>query len=187
MSELGERILSLRKAKELSQESLAESANISLRTLQRIEKDNTNPQGDTLHRLANALNVTLDELLDYELKEDFNYIRSMHFSVLIVAVVPLVNIMLPAIFWLRKKNKIKHLSFYAKRLLNFQITWSILLFFPIFLFVTIMRSNVSDYIDVAIAYPTVMVAINWIYTLIVGLLIKEGEKNYFPISIRFII
>ena len=57
MSELGKKVLALRTAKRITQESLAESANISLRTLQRIEKEGSNPQGDTLHRLAKALNI----------------------------------------------------------------------------------------------------------------------------------
>ena len=187
MSDLGNRISELRKAKMLSQESLAESAGISLRTLQRIEKENTSPLGDTVNRLATALNVTLDELLEFSLVEDFNYIRSMHFSVLIVAFLPLGNIILPAIFWLRKKNRIKYLSSYAKRLLNFQITWTILLFFPLFLIATIWRSQIAEIYSIAIIYPVVMVALNWIYLLIVGLSIKGGDKNYFPIAIKFII
>ena len=187
MSELGEKVLEIRTAKKISQESLAESANISLRTLQRIEKEGSNPQGDTLHRLATALNTPLEELLDYSFVEDYNYIRAMHFSVLLVALLPLGNIILPTIFWLRRKSSIKYLTSYAKKLLNFQITWTIILFVPLFLVVTIMRSSISEVFQIIILYPVAMVAFNCIYSLIVGLLIKGGDKNYFPVAIKFII
>ena len=186
MSELGERISDLRREQKLSQESLAEKAKVSLRTLQRIEKENTNPQGDTLHRLAAGLGVPLDELLNYALIEDFNYIRYMHFSVLIVGFLPLGNIILPTIFWLSKRNKIKYLSSYGRRLLNFQITWTILLFFPVFLIVLIMRSLQLN-LHIAVYYLIIMLAINYIYTFIVGLLITKGDRNYYPIAIPFIL
>lgn len=187
MSELGTQIAILRKAKGLSQESLADAAKISLRTLQRIEKEENNPQGETIQRLAGALHVTLDELLDFSLEEDYNYIRAMHFSTLIFVLLPLGNIILPLIFWLRKKGKIKYLSSYAKHLLNFQITWTILVFFPMALIMLIMRNSLSDIYNLALAYPAVLYGINFFYTLMVGLLIHSGDKNYFPVALRFII
>ena len=62
MSKLGEKILAIRKSKGLSQEKLAEDANINLRTLQRIEKGQTKPHGDTLKRICKALDVPVEEM-----------------------------------------------------------------------------------------------------------------------------
>ncbi|MEJ0029194.1 MAG: helix-turn-helix transcriptional regulator [Bacteroidota bacterium] len=53
----GARISILRKAKGLSQESLAEITKISLRTIQRIESDSTTPRPYTLKAIATALDV----------------------------------------------------------------------------------------------------------------------------------
>ncbi|NVK53507.1 MAG: helix-turn-helix transcriptional regulator [Flavobacteriaceae bacterium] len=43
--------------KNLSQEELSEISNLSLRTVQRIENNDTTPRGDTLNRLTKALNL----------------------------------------------------------------------------------------------------------------------------------
>ena len=61
---LSKRLKELRNQKGMSQETLAEESGLSLRTIQRIENGRSNPTGDTLKRLSNALNVTPDELID---------------------------------------------------------------------------------------------------------------------------
>ena len=65
MNELGNRILEIRKRKGLSQEELAEMAGISLRTLQRIEKGETEPRGYTLKSICQALGTDVEEVYDY--------------------------------------------------------------------------------------------------------------------------
>ena len=49
------RVKELRNRKGFSQETLAEESSLSLRTIQRIENNESIPRGDTLKRLANAL------------------------------------------------------------------------------------------------------------------------------------
>jgi len=122
MNNLGFKITQTRKIKGLSQESLSEMAQINLRTLQRIEKGDTYPHGDTLLRISKALGVSIEDLVESELVENIGYIKAMHLSALIFLLIPVGNIIIPSIFWLLKKNQIKDLSFYAKKLLNFQIT-----------------------------------------------------------------
>ena len=61
---LAENIKRLRKKHNLSQEKLAKKANITYSTLIKIESGaNKNPTLDTIHKLANAFSVTLDELV----------------------------------------------------------------------------------------------------------------------------
>jgi DNA-binding XRE family transcriptional regulator len=62
MNKLGEKISAIRRSKGLSQEKLAEDANINLRTLQRIEKGETRPHGETLKRICKALDVPVEEI-----------------------------------------------------------------------------------------------------------------------------
>lgn len=63
-SELSKRVKELRSRKGLSQEQLAEISGLSLRTIQRIENGETEPRGETLKRLMNALEVAPDDLMD---------------------------------------------------------------------------------------------------------------------------
>lgn len=58
-----------RMQSELTQNELAEAANLSLRTVQRFEaKKAYNPQGKTAMHLCKALGTTLSDMLDCELQ-----------------------------------------------------------------------------------------------------------------------
>jgi transcriptional regulator with XRE-family HTH domain len=63
---LSQRIKNLRKQKGMTQESLAENSGLSLRTIQRIENNETTARGDSLKRLAAALNTSPDKILQNE-------------------------------------------------------------------------------------------------------------------------
>ena len=127
-SELAQRIKDLRIRRGLSQEKLSDTAQINLRTVQRIESGETDPRGDTLKRIANALNVTPDELIDWTEQEDKGFLAFFNLSALSFMVFPLLGIIVPLAIWILKKDKIKYANEMGKRLLNFQITWSLLVF-----------------------------------------------------------
>lgn len=97
MNTIGKKILEIRKRKGLSQEELSTLAKINLRTLQRIEKDETEPQGNTVKRICNILEVNIEDILDYGRKEDNNFLILFHLSVLSFLIIPLGNIILPTI------------------------------------------------------------------------------------------
>jgi len=78
---IGKRIQELRKARGLSQEKIAEKADISSTYLSRIECGRENPTLDMLIKLANALEVEMWEMFDFghvkshkELKESIQSI-----------------------------------------------------------------------------------------------------------------
>jgi len=71
---LAQHIKELRNRKGMSQEFLAEESGLSLRTIQRIENSETVPRGDTLKRLAIALQTSPDEIIDWKIEEDKNYL-----------------------------------------------------------------------------------------------------------------
>lgn len=62
MNSIGAKITEIRKRKGLSQEIVADKANINLRTLQRIEKGETEPHGNTLRSLCEVLDVNVEVL-----------------------------------------------------------------------------------------------------------------------------
>src|SRR5690606_3002191 len=126
--ELAQRIKALRSRKGLSQEELSETAGLSLRTIQRIENGETEPRGDSLKKIAFAFNVAPDEISDWTVQEDKGFLTSLNLSALSFLVFPLLGILVPLVIWISKKDKIRNLNEMAKEILNFQITWTMLLF-----------------------------------------------------------
>ncbi len=124
---LAQNIKNLRNRKGFSQEELAVETGLSLRTIQRIENGETEPRGDSLKRLAATFEVTPDELVDWTVTEDHGFLTSLNLSSLSFIFFPLLGILVPLILWISKKDKIKNLNKLAKDLLNFQITWTIIL------------------------------------------------------------
>lgn len=79
---LGNKIKALRKIKKLSQERLADKADLSQQHISRIENGLTFPSVSTLNKIANVLNTPIDELIDNDIKkmEDkytFDILRKM--------------------------------------------------------------------------------------------------------------
>lgn len=63
---LKQRILELRKSKQLTQKKLAEISGLSIRVVRRIEKGETNLEFKTILKLAMCLKVSLACLFDYK-------------------------------------------------------------------------------------------------------------------------
>lgn len=64
---VGNRIRDLRKERNISQEDLANEAEIPLSQIGRIERGETNPTISTLYVLAQALKVDIKSLVDVKL------------------------------------------------------------------------------------------------------------------------
>ena len=67
---LGENIYNLRKIKKFSQEQLAEKVNVTRQTISNWELGSTSPNIEQLKLLSKALNVSIDELLNNDIKND---------------------------------------------------------------------------------------------------------------------
>ena len=136
MNKIGEKIKEARKKKGLSQEDLAESAKVNLRTIQRIEKNENEPRGKTLNLICSVLDINTEDILDYGKENDKSYLAIFHLSVLAFLVIPLGNIIMPLILWVNKKEKVIGVNTLGKNILNFQIVWSILSFTIMIILVT---------------------------------------------------
>lgn len=66
---LGARIRELRLQKEMSQEDLANEADVPLSQIGRIERGENNPTISTLYVIAQALDTDLKSLVDIKLKK----------------------------------------------------------------------------------------------------------------------
>src|SRR5210317_1832638 len=97
-------IKDLRNRKGFSQEQLAEESKLSLRTVQRIEKGESIPRGDTLVKLSQALEVTPDDLLEWEIIEDNTYVQLLNWSSISFIIHPLLGIIIPLVMWIMKRG-----------------------------------------------------------------------------------
>jgi transcriptional regulator with XRE-family HTH domain len=134
MTELGHKIKEARMLKGLSQETLADLSKVNLRTIQRIESNANQPHGKTLNLICEALDINIEDLVDYGKQADTSYLVYFHLSVLSFLVIPLGNILLPLILWLTKKDKIIDLNNIGINLLNYQIVWTVVSFVAILMF-----------------------------------------------------
>lgn len=141
---LSKRVKELRKRKGLSQEELTENSGLSLRTIQRIENGETEPTGDTLKRISKALNVNPEELTNWTIIEDRGYLKAMNLSALTFILFPLLGILVPLIMWIAKKDKLKDINKIGKNIINFQITWTIILFAGLILNVVVLTNKINS-------------------------------------------
>ncbi|MDC1401955.1 helix-turn-helix domain-containing protein [Flavobacteriaceae bacterium] len=185
---LGLRIKELRKQKGMSQEFLAEESGLSLRTIQRIENGETNPTGESLKRLSNALNVNPDELIDWSIKEDKRYLTFLNLSALTFLFFPLLGILIPFILWTSRKGKIKNINKLGKDLINFEITWTLLLFFIPFLWFLFSKIGILESFTLSRIFIVigVMYFINLIFILLNTLRISNKNDIIYNPKIKFL-
>jgi len=186
METIGIKISKIRKQKGLTQEELSDLSKINLRTLQRIEKDETEPRGNTLKNLCHILEINIEDILDYGKSEDLKFIKYFHLSVLTFIIIPLGNIILPMILWLTKRDKVLGLNEQGTDLLNFQILWSLAFnaFFITYGYLKIQHSG--DY-KVFLYLLGFMYLINIFYPIFVFIMIGKSKlKRYYVSLIKFI-
>lgn len=76
MSSVGKNIQKFRKAKNITQEELAEELNVTRQAVSNWETDKTQPDVDTLTQLSEALDVTVEELIYGEQKTKLETVTS---------------------------------------------------------------------------------------------------------------
>lgn len=129
---VSDQIRTLRKIKGLSQENLAELAGINLRTLQRIEAGSTIPRGETLRLLSQALEVDIAVFAapmaetSTRLREDSGVLKLLNLSALSLWFIPFGNVLLPLAFWIYKRDIVAGVAEFGKRVVLFQVAWTIL-------------------------------------------------------------
>lgn len=199
---LAVKIKNLRNRKGFSQEQLSEESKLSLRTIQRIEKGESIPRGDTLIKLTQALGVTPDDLLEWVDIEDKGYLTLLNLSALTGLLFnPLLGIIIPLVMWILKKDKIKFVDNYGKKIISFQITWTLLVY-SIFIVSTKgsyikFDFNLFDIVLSAINFSMdkeaifiVLIGILYLYNLLLifknYIRIKKGKKSWYLPAIPFL-
>jgi uncharacterized Tic20 family protein len=113
----------------------------------------------------------------------------LHLSQLGFLAFPLLGIIIPLAIWILKKDKIQNIDTVGKSILNFQISWTILIF------IIYVLAGVSMYFHIGIwplkLYTTGLIIIglyiyNMVFVLVNTMTYFKAEKvKYFPV-LRFL-
>ncbi|MGI9160296.1 MAG: DUF4870 domain-containing protein [Saprospiraceae bacterium] len=198
---IGKRIHQIRREKGMTQEQLSARAGINLRTLQRIEKGDTEPRGNTLRLLSIALGESLEASAEtggmeypraepvraeYGRAEDHLYLAFLHLSALSFLFIPLGNILLPLILWMVRRDRVVGLHQQATGLLSFQIIWTLFAGVCFFIF-ALGKLGAWPVARAPLAGWVALCVLNCAYTLWVSARLYQGAvRNYYPERIRFI-
>ncbi len=191
MNNIGEKIRSARKKKGLSQEDLAENAKVNLRTIQRIENNENEPRGKTLHLICSVLELNTTDILDYGKKTDTNFLIFFHLSVLIGLLIPLGNIFIPFILWLTQKDKIIGLKNTGVNLINFQIAWTLIIS------VTLITGAILKITHTSLGAITgnIILMYPWLFLYIINIILpiyfailtrNRKAGNFYPVLFKLI-
>ncbi|MEW5867914.1 MAG: helix-turn-helix domain-containing protein [Chloroflexota bacterium] len=121
--DLGLKVSELRQQRGLTQEQLAESCEVSLRTIQRIESGEVDPRAYTLQCLSAALEF--DFSIEGAANENL-WLALLHLSSMFCIVI------IPLLLWSWKKKESVKIDKQGRQVLNFQITMTLVLFAVLF-------------------------------------------------------
>ncbi|HAC16024.1 MAG TPA: DNA-binding protein [Bacteroidetes bacterium] len=179
----------------LSQEKLAELADVSLRTIQRLENGDTEPRGDTVIRLAQALDISPADLLQYKKKEDRSYLKALNMSAFSFLLFPLMGVILPFILWITKRDQIQGVDHLGKQIINFQITWNLVLFTGLLCYQLWYRLSISTINEISISisqnYMMVfygIIGVIYLYNILISLYnmirVWQNQSTWFNPAFR---
>lgn len=173
-------LLELREKLNLTQEELAHKANISVRTIQRIEAG-TKPKGFTLEALSNALGVSKNDLSEGKIesiKSNKQLIKNINLSSIILMIIPLGSIILPLIiiYWKKEINTI------TKQIITIQILWTLAS-----IILVIASSFLKNWFSLSNQVTTFTILILLVVNLYIILrnTLAIEKNNYLHISLNF--
>lgn len=200
MYELAQKIKELRNKNGYSQEDVSEKTGLSLRTIQRIENGETEPRGDSIKRLATLFDLTPEDLFKQRILSDRGFLVGFNLSALSFLIFPILGVIVPLLLWMMKKDKIKNLSSLAKRVVNFQITWIIVVsiigliitikhFSLFFNTVALQEVDFKAYSGIFF-YATILVGslylLNVILIIVSSVRIHKGKSSVYYPTINFV-
>jgi len=181
-SSIGERLKYQRKIKGYSQEELADRTNVTVRTIQRIEKEEVSPHLNTIKLLAIALDIEVDELvaLDDPKEETVKkkWLLLIHATPLAGLILPLLNVLIPLFLWIHKREDNPVYNEHGIKVINFQITVLILAILSFVSLLTIEKWGFFIFISVVPICIGIML-FNIVYVV-------QKNKCYYPFSIPFL-
>lgn len=178
---IGKNLAYQRKLKGYTQDLLSEKSNVATRTIQRIEKDEVNPQLQTIKLLADALEIEVDELILLENpKEEAlqnKWLLVLHGSPLLGFIFPF-SVLFPLFIWLHKRGDNPIYNRHGIKVINFQLSVTILYVFALISLVTVEMWGFIFFIAV-VPFNISVITYN-IFRAI------TAQKCYYPMSFPFL-
>jgi XRE family transcriptional regulator, regulator of sulfur utilization len=193
MLPLNQLITETRKRKGLTQETLADKAGLTIRTIQRIESGENIPRSHTLKAIAHALEVPFDTLVvhatngadvttnnaqvDFDTEETKHFLRLFNLSCFFYLVVPFVHFIIPMSIFKKKKPHQPAVAAFGRKVIQSQIYWviathGILLATLLYNFIVTYWFNKSYYLHYLVPFFA-MYIVNAIIILVNGRRIKQ--------------
>ncbi|WP_423999118.1 serine hydrolase [Maribacter sp. IgM3_T14_3] len=127
---IGKHLIYQRKLKGYSQQQLSEKTEVTVRTIQRIEKGKVHPHLQTIKLLAAALGIDMNDLLPLENPKEESlqkkWLLLLHATPILGFVLPLCNVLFPLFLWIHKREDNPIYDRHGVKVINFQITALIL-------------------------------------------------------------
>lgn len=178
---IGKNLAYQRKLKGYTQDLLSEKSNVATRTIQRIEKDEVNPQLQTIKLLADALEIEVDELILLENpKEEAlqnKWLLVLHGSPLLGFIFPF-SVLFPLFIWLHKRGDNPIYNRHGIKVINFQLSVTILYVFALISLVTVEMWGFIFFIAV-VPFNISVITYN-IFRAV------TAQKCYYPLSFPFL-
>ncbi len=145
--ELYQKIVAARKKKGLTQEQLAELANVTVRTIQRIENQESMPRSYTLKTIATVLEISFEELTaapdtgaetvvgepvtaaGYNPDDGKHLLQLICLSCFSYLVVPVVHWLIPGYLLKKSKEQNPAIIAFARAVIRGQLYWMAALWF----------------------------------------------------------
>ncbi len=179
---IGKTLVYQRKLKGYSQEDLSAKTEVTVRTIQRIEKGDVNPHLQTVKLLATALDINVDELLNLENPKDEaiqkKWLLLLHGTPLLGFVLPFCNVLFPLFLWIHKREDNAIYDRHGAKIINFQITVLLLYALSFIALLTIDKWGFIIFVSI-IPLCILVVLANIVYA------VKE-YKCYYPLAIPFL-
>ena len=171
-----------RKSKGYTQEELSEKTQVTVRTIQRIEKGEVSPHLQTIKLLATALDLEVEDLLPLENpKEEAiqkKWLLLLHGTPFLGFIIPLANILIPLFLWIHKREDNTIYDRHGVKIINFQISISLLYLFSFVALLTIEKWGFFLFIAV-IPFSIIVMLVNIIK--VVG-----SHTCFYPLALPFL-
>jgi len=192
----GEKIVAFRKAKNYTQEELANLSNVTLRTIQRIEKGETVPREFTLKSIADALDKQVSDLMVADAEnsgltdaEANSFLISMNLLCLTYLIVPYGNLFIPWLVWAKKRSQSKEIETIGKRIIAHQFLWmaimSVALLLGTFFQIIAIKQGYSLSYGVLPIFLFIHLT-NIPFILLTARRLKNGDHNIYRLTTFFI-
>ncbi len=179
---IAKKLVYQRKLKGYTQEKLSDEAQVTVRTIQRIEKSEVQLHLQTIKLLAAALSIEVDDLSILENPKEENvqkkWLLLLHGTPVLGLALPLCNILFPLFLWIHKREDNAIYDNHGIKVINFQISMTILY---ILSFVALLTLEGWGFL-LFIAVIPVSLVISF-YNII---MVINAHKCYYPLSIPFL-